>query len=303
MLSAIYPVVCFGEVLWDLLSNETLPGGAPMNVAYHLQKLGTPPALITRIGMDDYGKRLISHLSSQDLTTDYFQVDDDYHSTGLVYAIPNEYHEVVYDIVYPSAWDFIQWNDEYFDLVSKAEYFVFGSLTSRSKASRDTLSQLLEGANKKVLNLNLRSPHYHRLHVEALLQQADLLRLNIGELQLVTGWFSHFRSVQDRMKILQDQFSIETIMVTMGDEGVMVNDNGILHRLPGYKVEIADPIGSGDAFLAGFLHQKLQGSPTPEALQFASGLGAFIATRSGACPSYESCEITAFMSSATPLSV
>ena len=34
-----HQVVCFGEVLWDILPTGAVPGGAPMNVAYHLQKL------------------------------------------------------------------------------------------------------------------------------------------------------------------------------------------------------------------------------------------------------------------------
>ena len=54
-----YPVVCFGEILWDILPNNIVPGGAPMNVAYHLRKLGIPSALISRVGLDNYGKKLI----------------------------------------------------------------------------------------------------------------------------------------------------------------------------------------------------------------------------------------------------
>ena len=42
------PVVCFGEMLWDVLPAGAKPGGAPMNVAYHLQKFGLWPAVISR---------------------------------------------------------------------------------------------------------------------------------------------------------------------------------------------------------------------------------------------------------------
>jgi len=103
-------VVCFGEVLWDILPSGPLPGGAPMNVAYHLKKLGTAAALISRVGVDNYGKDLIKIFSLQGLSTEYVDVDYE-HETGLVYANPNEHNEVVYDIVFPSAWDFIGWND------------------------------------------------------------------------------------------------------------------------------------------------------------------------------------------------
>ena len=286
-----YPAVCFGEVLWDLLTSKALPGGAPMNVAYHLKKLGANPAMISKIGTDNYGKGLVDLLAANNIDTGFLQVDYD-HPTGLVYANPNEYNEVVYDIVFPSAWDFIQQRDEYVETTAQSKFFVYGSLTSRSKISRDTLYQLLEVAKTKVLDINLRPPHFNRVHVEYLLQKADILKMNIAELELITGWFSPLANTEDRIKIIQDYFHIDTIIVTMGGDGALVNDKGIIHHHNGFKVAVADTIGSGDAFLAGFLHQLLNGANAKQALDFASGIGAFIATRAGACPDYAAIQIT-----------
>ena len=283
-------VVCFGEVLWDLLPSGPLPGGAPMNVAYHLKKLGTEAALISRVGVDDYGKDLIKIFSLQGLSTEYVELDYE-HDTGLVFANPNEHNEVVYDIVFPSAWDFIGWNDEFTELVKNSKFFVYGSLTSRSKASRDTLERLLEIAKIKVLDINLRPPHFNRRQVAYLLKKSDILKMNIAELELITGWFSKFTSIEDRIKLIQDRFKINTVIVTMGGDGAIVNDQGNVYRHPGFKVIVADTIGSGDSFLAGFLHQLLNGAVVKEALDFASAVGAFIATKPGACPEYDSKEI------------
>ncbi len=289
--SSQHQVVCFGEVLWDILPTGALPGGAPMNVAYHLKKLGTEPALITRTGTDDYGKKLLNILSESGVTTKYFQVDYN-HSTGLVYANVNDHHEVVYDIVYPSAWDFIEWKNDFTGLPEQADFFVYGSLTSRNKESRDTLYQLLDIAKTKVLDINLRPPHFNRPQVEYLLQRADILKMNQAELELITGWFGRFENTEDRIKLMQDRFNIETLIVTMGGDGAMVNDKGTVHRHAGFKVNVADTIGSGDSFLAGFIHQLLKGSSVENALEFASGIGAFIATKQGACPPYEISQIT-----------
>ena len=104
-------VVCFGEILWDVLPSGAKPGGAPMNVAYHLKKLGVDPLLITRVGLDDYGRKLIDLLGNAGIDTDFCQIDGT-RETGVVYAKPNEFNEVVYDIVYPVAWDFIESEDE-----------------------------------------------------------------------------------------------------------------------------------------------------------------------------------------------
>jgi fructokinase len=86
----------------------------------------------------------------------------------------------------------------------------------------------------------------------------------------------------------------------MGGNGAVVNHKGTLHAHPGLKVEVADTIGSGDSFLAGFLHQLLNGSSVDDALAFASGVGAFIATQAGACPQYEVSQITELMAFQIP---
>ena len=285
-----HKVVCFGEVLWDILPSGAVPGGAPMNVAYHLHKQQKNPALITSIGIDERGEELIKIFSGYGVCTDFFQVDYE-HDTGKVFAEPNEHNEVVYEIVKPVAWDYIKWEDDFYKLVSQAEFFVFGSLAARNDVSKKTLLQLLESAKNKVLDINLRAPHYNRRIVEELLSKADFLKLNIAELELITGWFSSFTAIEDRVKSITDKFNIQNIVVTMGGDGAILfyNGNAYLHK--GYKVKIADTVGSGDAFLAGLTAKLLDNTTPAKALEFASGLGAFIATKNGACPNYSLAEV------------
>ncbi|MBP6022000.1 carbohydrate kinase family protein [Ferruginibacter sp.] len=285
-----HQVVCFGEVLWDILPTGAVPGGAPMNVAYHLQKLNKNPALITRIGIDKRGQDLMNIFSQQGVCTDFFQVDNEY-ETGKVYANPNEQNEVVYDIVKPVAWDFIEWDDAFTGLLKDADFFVFGSLAARNKISNDTLFNLLEVAKNKVLDINLRAPHYNRKIVEQLLQKADFVKMNLAELELITGWFSNHTSIEDRMKSIRDKFSIANMVVTMGGDGAMLFMKGKVIKHKGFKVDVVDTVGSGDAFLSGLLSKLLNNACGEEALEFASGLGAFIASQRGACPEYDMEEI------------
>ncbi|HRG21656.1 MAG TPA: carbohydrate kinase [Saprospiraceae bacterium] len=293
-----YQVVCYGEVLWDILPTGPLPGGAPVNVAYHLKRLGYNPAVITKIGLDNYGKELIAFFSSTGIVTNYFDVDYE-HPTGLVYATVNQQNEASYDIVFPSAWDFIQWNEEYMQLLQSSKYFVYGSLTSRNQDSRNTLMHLLEAANTKVFDINLRPPHFRRTNIEYLLAKADILKMNSSELEQVTGWFSNLKTTEDRIQLIQDRFQIETIIITKGADGALVNQQGIIYNHPGFSVTVADTIGSGDSFLAGYLYQLLKGANTSDALDFASGIGAFIATKPGACPDYTISAISEFIESSS----
>jgi fructokinase len=285
-----YPVVCYGEILWDVLPDRVVPGGAPMNVAFHLKNLGINPALITRIGHDQEGKKLIQLLEKKHISTDFFQMDFNA-ATGKVIALPGDAGEVRYDIMKPVAWDYIGWEEQYDALVSNASFFVFGSLAARSNTSRNTLYRLLEQATNKVLDLNLRPPHYTRQTVEVLLKDLSLLKLNLDELELITGWFTSHQNEANRIKILQDKFYIPQIIVTRGSEGAVLSLDGTLYQHPGFSVELADPIGSGDAFLAGYISKLYRGAGPPESLEFSSALGALIASYPGPCPDYHTKEI------------
>ena len=213
-----HKVVCFGEILWDILPTGAVPGGAPMNVAYHLHKLGINPTLITRVGLDERGKQLLDLLNSRNVNTDHIQLDYDI-PTGIVNAAPNDHGEMQYDIVSPSAWDFIACDTATQSVVKEASHFIFGSLITRHKTSRDTLFQLLEIAQQKVLDINLRPPHYNRQLVVELLQKADMLKMNINELELITGWFASYKNIRERIAVIQDKFKIPAVIVTMGAEG------------------------------------------------------------------------------------
>jgi len=293
-----YPAVCFGEILWDILPTGALPGGAPMNVAYHLKKLGIEPAMITRIGSDDWGKNLVNLMEQNNISSDFFQLDNTL-ETGKVNATINQNREVTYDIVKPVAWDNIQWEDKLETLVADSDYFVFGSLATRSEITRNTLFKLLEIARFKVLDINLRAPHYNRQIIEQLLHRINLLKLNQAELELITGWFTKYQSDNDRIKVLQEKFSIPGIVVTKGENGALFNSDGIVYTHPGYKIIVADTIGSGDSFLAALLAKLLSGYTPGEALRFAGAVGALIAGYDGACPDYNIDEISELMKTET----
>jgi fructokinase len=289
-----HKVICFGEVLWDILPSAAVPGGAPMNVTYHLHKLQKDPALITRIGDDEKGKELRRIFSSAGVCTDFFQLDQE-HETGKVYAKMNEQHEVVYDIVKPVAWDFISWNESLQSAVSESDYFIFGSLAVRNRISKNTLFQLLESANKKVLDINLRHPHFNQKTIEELISKADFLKLNLAELELISEMYFNYKDLKDRAKALMDKFHLAKMVVTLGAEGAILFWEEKEYKHNGYTVNVKDTIGSGDAFLAGLISKWMENASPQSALQFASALGAFIAGKTGGCPDYEVQEIERFI--------
>lgn len=282
----IHPVVCFGECLWDILPSGKMAGGAPMNVAYHLQKLGKDPAVISRIGYDELGNELIKTFEEKKVCTEYFQIDYDV-PTSTVKAEIRPGNEVHFEIVKNVAWDYIALEDNLEDLVKQADYFVYGSLATRSKQTRDTLFALLEVAKNKVLDINLRPPFYNREIIEKLLTEANIVKLNLAELELITGWFSPLTNDEDRIKIIRDKFQIETIIMTKGAKGATLNKGGEFTYCNGMNIDVCDTIGSGDSFLAGVLSKLIDQSSIQEALTFANSLAAYVSTQIGGCPEYE----------------
>jgi fructokinase len=121
--------------------------------------------------------------------------------------------------------------------------------------------------------------------------KTDFLKLNLAELELITGWFSNYTSTVDRLRSVAERFKISKVVVTMGGEGAILFIDGNIFSHPGFSVTVKDTVGSGDAFLAGLLSKMMDNKPPGEALEFANGLGAFIATKTGACPQYNLAEV------------
>ena len=114
------PIACFGEMLWDVLPTGHQPGGAPLNVAVHLHNFGLAPQLISRVGHDDLGTELLEFVRAKGLSTYYVQHGET-HLTGVVKANVGDSNEVVYKIVQPVAWDYIQYDEELAELVEAFE--------------------------------------------------------------------------------------------------------------------------------------------------------------------------------------
>jgi len=288
-------VVCFGEVLWDLLPQGKRAGGAPMNVAYHLHKLGLNSTMISSIGDDQSGKELQLFLIESGLPIEDIQVDSE-HATSEVHANVNEHQEVEYDIIYPVAWDYIKWKPEYAVLLSNAEAFVYGSLGARNAVTRETLLKLLDHANYKVFDVNLREPHYSADLIVELLEHADLVKLNTSELSFLSKWYFDGNQTElETIEMIFDLFKIKEMIVTRGSKGASYFNPTLRYDYPAYSVIVNDTVGSGDSFLAAFLTMKLKGEPLEVALDYAVAMGAFITSQSGACPDYELPDFNKFL--------
>lgn len=289
-------IVCYGEVLWDIFPDYQKIGGAPLNVALRLNSFGNEACMISSVGKDELGDKLLEFVSAHGLDTSMIQKHLQL-GTGAVQVSLDEGGSASYEIMHPKAWDRIQFRLEDEEAVKNSKAFIFGSLIARDQVSKSTLYKLLEHADFKVFDVNLRPPHYQFDALIELMEKADFLKLNDEELILICEFMgSESEVIEDNIEFLSKATSSESICVTKGGKGAVLYEGGIFHNNPGYKVVVADTVGAGDSFLATLIHHLLHGTSPSQALDYACAVGALVASNEGANPSLSKEDIFNFMS-------
>lgn len=279
-------VISIGEILWDVFPEGKKAGGSSMNVAFNLHKQSIESGFISAVGEDDNGKELLDYLASNHFPTNLIQVNAELPTSTVVVQL-DEKHQATYTIKQPVAWDDIQLTDENIEAVKQADALVYCSLTCRVEQSRKTIFSLLSYAKTKVFDINIRAPFYEKELISKLLSHSDILKINEDEIVWVCNAFGLTGNTDEQiLRQLSAQFNIEVICLTLGDKGACVLKNGELFKHPGYKVQVADTVGAGDAFLATFIACYLQGYPIETTLDNACKVGAFVASQVGANPEY-----------------
>ncbi|GAA4326735.1 carbohydrate kinase [Mucilaginibacter gynuensis] len=287
------PAICFGEILWDVLPAGKKPGGAPLNVAYHLNKLGVKTGIISRIGEDANGKELENLLTGWGIPTRFVQKDQE-NATSEVIAKFNG-NEVTYEIISPVAWDFIAERDIADVKAARPKYVVYGSLASRNETTRNTLLNLLEMDTIRVFDINMRPPFVSHELLESLLYQADIVKFNESELAMSQVLFKGSLDGElSRVRFIQKKFGVHEVIVTKGEFGASYYIGDEAYHIWGNEIKVKDTIGSGDSFLAAFLASHYLNESPKEILKNAVAMGGFVATQSGGCPSYTVAEFKAF---------
>lgn len=280
--------VLFGEVLADMFPGQSVLGGAPYNVARHLQVLGFSPLLISRIGNDALADALIGEMTQRGLSTNGMQ-HDPVHPTGRVRVmLENNSHR--FDILPEQAYDFIQ-PEPMRRLLreSPPQLAYFGTLAQRALQSRDAAQAFLRECQCPLfLDVNLRAPWYDQAIVAASLQAAHVVKLNGEELAVVARMFGYAGLDEiAQANALQQHFELEGIVVTCGEKGCWLLDSAQqLHfaRPTADGRPVVDTVGAGDAFAAVYMQGWLSGWDVQATLQRACDYASAQCRVRGAAP-------------------
>ncbi|MGB9131983.1 MAG: carbohydrate kinase [Methanosarcina sp.] len=281
----------FGEALFDIIKGTAYPGGAPLNLAAHLAKLGAKPALITSVGKDELGKILLARAEEMKIDTSYILTDEN-KPTGTVNVELKDEGVPIFTINEGVAWDAINPDEKIFKDVLKEKWdvFCFGTLSQRSEANRRSLKRLLLEIRAKhfFYDVNLRAGFYKKEWILYSLEHATLLKMNEEEAVTVSSLlFDTIYPSKVLCRLLTEKYpKISVVCITKGPEGASVYHKGVYEEIKTIPIDVEDTVGSGDAFSAGFLYACLSGYSILKATSFACILGTYVASKPGAVPEY-----------------
>ena len=267
----------FGEVLFDRFADGTaILGGAPFNVAWHLQPFGLEPLLISSVGADPLGEQVRRAMQDWGMDLSGLQTTSLY-PTGVV-DVSFRQGEPHYHIVPDSAWDYIR--SEELPALPAAGLLYHGSLALRQVVSCTSWQWLQKQSSvPRFIDINLRDPWWNRNAINRLLEGVCWLKLNTDELALIVPQFS---DTESRSHYLLDTLPLAWLIVTQGKAGAMaVSAQGErLQVRPEQAARVVDTVGAGDAFSSVLIVGLLKGWPMEQTLRYAQQFaGAVVGLR------------------------
>jgi fructokinase len=269
----------FGEVLFDKFPDGSVAlGGAPFNVAWHLQAFGLQPLLISRVGADALGRRVGAAMLEWGMDRSGLQIDSA-HPTSTVNITFND-GEPEFDIVANRAIDYI-------DRYAIPPYWTsrplyHGTLAMRRSVSKETLWELKSNSEGLCfMDVNLRPPWWTLDDVVKVLDGVGCIKVNHGELEQIVQSGS---TLEERVEWLFARTTAQSVLVTRGKEGAVVfmSDGSQASIAPVQAIDVVDTVGAGDAFSAVMFMGLIKEWPIDVALSRAQSFASSIVGVRGA---------------------
>jgi fructokinase len=253
-------------------------GGAPFNVAWHLEAFGLRPLVITRVGADESGDEVLAAMKAWGMDTSGVQRDNEY-PTGRV-QVDLEDGEPTFHLLPDQAYDHID-SEQAVRSAKGEDFFVLyhGSLISRGTVSSSSLDEVAKASGAPVfVDVNLRDPWWDHRDVLNSVSRARWVKLNEAELSLLAGG-----SDVDAAEVFRGKHGLEAVIVTGGSRGgVALDDDGVFDARPPADVRVVDTVGAGDAFSAVFILGLVKGWSTGMTVERAVDFAAAMCTVPGA---------------------
>jgi len=310
------PVISFGEALIDLIADPghdlgtatslaIREGGAPMNFAVALARLGVPSALATVVGDDPFGRRLVALLDAEGVETSGVRITSEADTT-IAYAWRNARGDGSFRLV-RMADRLLSVADVERASIGAATAILAGSVALAAQPSRAAVERAVDIAVQEgvpvIFDVNVRPtlwPDVDSLRAasEPILAAAHVIKLSLDDAAVLWG-SSAIVDVQQALAA----FAAPYVVVTDGGRAAWSRIAGTWAEYAVFAVDAVEPTGAGDAFNAAFVSRLIANDwarASAADVRFAMAAGAIATTKPGAIAALPTvAEVEAFLAART----
>jgi len=251
-------------------------GGKGANQAVAAARAGATVSFLAKVGSDQYGDLAIEALSREGIGSEYIHQEPN-STTGMAFITVNRLGENTIVVASGangtlSASDISQ-NAKIFDdadiLLTQLETPMTSVAATIKSARQHNVKVILNPAPAQALDPDL-------------LKDVTIITPNRIEAEMLTGTKINTDDDLARAADILHILGIETVLITLGSEGVFISSGGDQKILPANKVHAIDTVGAGDVF-SGFLAAHYSGIDSLEqTVTLASAAAGMSVTRIGA---------------------
>lgn len=275
-------VLSLGDIIWDIYEDRKCMGGAGLNFAAHVARLGAKSYMLSCLGNDDLGREAIEVIKTYNVIDKYVSFNDKI--TGQCIVTLDENKVPSFSIIKDVAFDYLKIDDSLF--LESFDALAFGSVTFRGKDNFYELKKIVDSKICKNLfyDINLRKPFFDNETIRYSLEYCNILKVSEDELSYIIKNIVKVdeKTYLDDLKAVASAFSnIELILLTCGENGAYAYEckKDLLTYQESFKVKVVSTVGAGDCFGATFLVNYLSGKSIAECLYQACKASSIVVSK------------------------
>ena len=267
--------------LTDALEFHKIMGGAELNVAIGVKRLGHSVEYVSRVGEDPMGKYIQKTIASHKVGTKYISYDNTYFTGHQLKQLVTHGDPATFNYRRDSAACHLKAEQiDKIDLSNVKIAHMSGIFPAISDTAEHTFrvfyKKLIAAGKLITFDPNLRpslwkSKDYMIKTVNELAGMADIVLPGVDEGKILVGSSDPEEIADFYLKGKRTH----TVMVKVGSDGVFVkNDQGQKYMVPGFKAEhVLDTVGAGDGFALGVITALLEGKSMKSAAMRGNAIG------------------------------
>lgn len=253
-------IVVAGEALVDIVLDRDggltgHPGGGPYNVARTIGRMGQPVAFLGPLSTDAFGVRLRRELEADGVRLEAVVPTDAPTTVALAEIAESGAADYRFYAAETSA-PGLTLEAATAVLPSHVASFCLGTLGLVFEPMATVLEVIVDRLDRDTLvaldpncrPTTIRDPTAYRRRLERLLRRSDVIKASDDDL----AWLSPGTPPADAARALLAQDGA-VALVTLGGEGALVVTRTEVLKVEAPRVDVADTIGAGDAFMGAFL--------------------------------------------------